>query len=555
MSTFANPFNVTDAGALELLGATGVATAVVGGTTYLFVAGQTDDGISVFSVAANGTLTGVFNVDDLSSGALELDGAYRLTTALLGGVTYLFVAGSVDDGVSVFSVAANGSLTNVVAGGNVTDAGALELDGASGIATALAGGNRYLFVSGFDDDGISVFSVSASGALINVANVTDGGLLELDGARGVTTAIVGGNTYVFVAGSLDDGVSVFRAAPDGSLVSVFNVTDAGALELDGAESVATAVVGGTTYLFVASSVDDGVSVFSVAANGTLTSVFNVTDNATLKLDGAFDLTTAVYGGTTYLYVAGFDDDGVSVFSVASNGSLTNVSNIADAGSLELNGAAGITSATVGNTTYVFAAGQADDGVSVLNQWAPSGQFWAVIGGNPADTSAGHVNNDGSNAVLELPVHTEAQGSIGLDLPAGYYFTVSTDHLFIEMHRISDGAKVDEVQIANDLNTPGPGDDDLINALVVDSYNEIIYIGLWGQDLAHTGIVKVTYNPLTGDLDSNNTAAYGTGGIYDANTQYLITNAGTGGDITDVRYMALANNGTATTTDDFIYYSD
>src|SRR5438045_9677655 len=104
MLTFNNPFNVTDAGALELLGATGVTTAVVGGTTYLFVAGQTDDGISVFSVASNGTLTNAFNVTD--AGALELDGAYRLTTAVVGGTTYLFAAGSVDDGVSVFSVAA-----------------------------------------------------------------------------------------------------------------------------------------------------------------------------------------------------------------------------------------------------------------------------------------------------------------------------------------------------------------------------------------------------------------------------------------------------------------
>ena len=42
MLRYSNPSNVTDGGALELLGATGVTTAVVGGTTYLFVAGQTD---------------------------------------------------------------------------------------------------------------------------------------------------------------------------------------------------------------------------------------------------------------------------------------------------------------------------------------------------------------------------------------------------------------------------------------------------------------------------------------------------------------------------------
>src|SRR5262245_20349020 len=110
--------------------------------------------------------------------------------------------------------------------------------------------------------------------------------------------------------------------------SFFNVTDAGQLELDGARYATTAVVGGTTYLFVAASDDNGVSVFSVGADGTLTSVFNVNDNATLNLGGAYGVTTAVVAGTTYLFVDGFNDNGVSVFSVAADGVLTNVSNVA-----------------------------------------------------------------------------------------------------------------------------------------------------------------------------------------------------------------------------------
>ncbi|MGB9365254.1 MAG: hypothetical protein WCE79_04490, partial [Xanthobacteraceae bacterium] len=554
MLTFNNPFNVTDAGGLELDGAFGVTTAVVNGTTYLFVAGQQDDGISVFSVAANGTLTNAFNIDDASNAALELDGARHVTTAVVGGTTYLFATGNIDDGISVFSVANNGALTNVF---NVDDASSPALlDAASGIATALSGGNRYLIVTSIANDAVSVFSVAATGALTLASSVVDDATLELDGASAVTTAIVSGITYVFVAGAIDDGVSTFRLNTDGSLTNIAagNVTDAGALELDGAQALTTAVVGGTTYLFVAGTPDDGISVFSVAANGTLTNVFNVTDDATLKLVGASDLTTTVVNGTTYLYAAGAGDSGVSVFSVAANGALTNVSNISDAGSLELSGAAGLATATINNTAYVFGTGSTDDGVSVLNQSAPSGQYWTVIGGAPADTSSSHVNNDGSNTVLETPVFTEGQGSIGLDLPAGYYFTVSTDHLFIESHRISDGAKVDEVQIGNPLNA-GPGDDDIVNALVVDARNEIIYVGLWGQDLAHTGIVKVLYNPLTGDLDTDNTATYGTGTTYDGNTNYLITNTSTGGNIQDVRQMELTTNGTASLTDDFIYFSD
>ena len=174
MLTFNNPFNIDDASnaLLELNGATGVTTAVVNGTTYVFVAGNVDDGISVFSLAANGTLTSVFNIDDASNAALELDGAVRLTTAVIGGTTYLFSTGNADDGISVFSVANNGALTNVF---NVDDASsAALLDSATGIATALSGGNRYLIVTSIANDAVSVFSVAANGALTLVSSVTDG---------------------------------------------------------------------------------------------------------------------------------------------------------------------------------------------------------------------------------------------------------------------------------------------------------------------------------------------------------------------------------------------
>jgi hypothetical protein len=63
-------------------------------------------------------------------------------------------------------------------------------------------------------------------------------------------------------------------------------TDDAALELNGVAALATAVVGNKTFLFAASAVDDGVSVFEVAGNGSLTNVDNVTDDATLELDGA-----------------------------------------------------------------------------------------------------------------------------------------------------------------------------------------------------------------------------------------------------------------------------
>jgi ketosteroid isomerase-like protein len=152
----------------------------------------------------------------------------------------------------------------------------------------------------------------------NTDNVTDDATLELDAAVGVTTSVVGGTTYLFVTGFFDDGVSVFSVAADGTLANVDNVTDGGTLELDGANGVTTAVVGGTTYLFVTGFADDGMSVFSVAADGTLTNVANVSDDATLELARAIGVTTAVIGGITHLFVAGDVDEGVSVFSLDGN---------------------------------------------------------------------------------------------------------------------------------------------------------------------------------------------------------------------------------------------
>ena len=95
-------------------------------------------------------------------------------------------------------------------------------------------------------------------------------------------------------------------------------------QLDGARSVTTAEVGSSTYLFVAGANDDGVSVFSVSTTGELTHADSVddSDNSTYQLDGAISVTTAVVGSSTYLFVAGGDDDGVSVFSVSTTGELT-----------------------------------------------------------------------------------------------------------------------------------------------------------------------------------------------------------------------------------------
>ena len=355
-----NTTNVLDDTNLELSGAISATTAKVGEDTYLFVTGYNDDGVSVFSVESGGLLVNITNVTD--GGDLELDEARSVTTAKVGGTTYLFVAGHNDDGVSVFSVESGGLLVNIT---NVTDGGDLELDGASSVTTAKVGGTTYLFVTGYNDDGVSVFSVESGGLLVNITNVTDGGDLELDGASSVTTANVGGTTYLFVSGRDDNGVSVFSVGSGGSLDNVANVMDGGDLLLDGAVSLTTAEVGGTNYLFVAGYDDNGVSVFWVGSDGTLSSIYNISDGGDLELLNVSSLTITDVGGTNYLFAAGLSDNGMSVFSIGNDGSLDNVLNVPDGGDLLLGSASFVNTVEVDGTTYLFVASLGDSGVSVF----------------------------------------------------------------------------------------------------------------------------------------------------------------------------------------------
>ena len=104
--------------------------------------------------------------------------------------------------------------------------------------------------------------------------VSDDATLFLGAPWGVHALTVGGRAFVYGQGESDDGVSVFELTSDGQLTNVQNVADDATLQLDGADNFASAVIGGVTYLYVNGFNDDGISAFSVGANGTLTPIDN-----------------------------------------------------------------------------------------------------------------------------------------------------------------------------------------------------------------------------------------------------------------------------------------
>src|SRR5689334_2440042 len=93
----------------------------------------------------------------------------------------------------------------------------------------------------------------------------------------------------------------------GSIDPRFTVKSSGGMDLEGARDVNALTIGGQTYVYVTGLQGDTVSGFHLTSDGKLTSIFNLPDNDTLQLAGAASFASTTVGGSTYLYVNGFDD--------------------------------------------------------------------------------------------------------------------------------------------------------------------------------------------------------------------------------------------------------
>ena len=102
--------------------------------------------------------------------------------------------------------------------------------------------------------------------ITSVADTDNEGYM-LRGSTSAVTSAVGDGVYLFVNGVYDDSVAVFRINTDGTLAHALSINDAdnsSAYELDETGGLSIAKVGETVYLFVAGREDDGISVFSVS---------------------------------------------------------------------------------------------------------------------------------------------------------------------------------------------------------------------------------------------------------------------------------------------------
>ena len=284
---------------------------------HLYATGFNDDAVAVFSRdSTTGVLTFVEFHKDGVGGVDGLDGPISVTVS--PGGKHLYSAAFTDDAVAVFSRdSTTGALTFV----EVQKDGLGGVDGLdSARSVTVSPDGNHLYAASQTDSAVAVFSRdSTTGALTFVEVQRDGvgGVDGLNGGRSV--AVSPGGKHLYATGFDDDAVAVFtRDSTTGALTFVEVHKDGvGTVDgLDGARSVAVSPDG--KLLYASSEFDDAVAVFSRdSTTGTLTFVDLQRDGVggVDGLDGAMSVTVSPEG--KHLYAAGYFDNAVAVFSVAS----------------------------------------------------------------------------------------------------------------------------------------------------------------------------------------------------------------------------------------------
>ena len=323
-------------------------------------------GVLDAAYAVHGVLS-LTPTDSITGSDLELDGAQGITIFKSGGHTYAAVTADLDDGVQILNVT---DPSNIIATDSITEGGSLELNGARDITIFKSGGHTYAAVAAHADNGVQILNVTDPSNIIATDSITDGGSLELNSASDITTFKSGGHTYAAVTAYADDGVQILNVTDPSNIIATDSITGSD-LELNGAISITIFKSGGNTYAAVAAFLDNGVQILNVTDPSNIIAADSITDGGSLELDGVYGITTFKSGSNTYAAVAARNDDGVQILNVTDPSNIIATDSITDTPSLELNGASSITTFVSGGHTYAAVTANTDDGVQILDVTNPS----------------------------------------------------------------------------------------------------------------------------------------------------------------------------------------
>lgn len=265
---------IPDAGNVVARNITGVATAKIGTTDYVFTTSDTDLGVTSWRVLADGGLRSVQSLG--TRDGLWINAPAALATATVGDRSFLVLAAAGSSSLSVMEIAANGLLSVTT---HVLDDLGTRFAGATALATVDHHGQAYV-IAGGSDDGISVFSLLPGGTLLHRGSLADTPDMTLANVGAIAARSGSAGLDIFVSSASEPGVTRlhFETGPPGvtrvatTAAGTLTGTTGGDLLIGGAGADTITAGGGADILTDGAGTDRmtggaGADIFVLAADG------------------------------------------------------------------------------------------------------------------------------------------------------------------------------------------------------------------------------------------------------------------------------------------------
>lgn len=291
--------------------------------------------------------------------------------------------------------------------------------GFSGSAGTLlitqVGGVTFAVTALPSQPGLSVFRYDGGTNVSLVDTVPDTRAFNLAAPVGMASAHSGGVTYLYAASSNENGISAFRLSSSGQLVSVGSLTADDGLWVSNITSLAATTVDGQPYLLVGAAGSGSLTVAQIGDGGRLTVTAHVLDDLTTRFDDITVLETLVVGARTYVAVSG-GDDGLSLYTLLPGGKLLHLATIADTEALGLDNISALSLSVQNGDIHIIAASETEAGLSHI-VYDP-GTGLQIVGTTGND---GLTGSSGADIMLDGLGDDTLTGGAGADL-----FVLSAD---------------------------------------------------------------------------------------------------------------------------------
>ncbi len=170
-------------------------------------------------------------------------------------------------------------------------------------------------------NGLKLYSLSGTGVFTYQSTYTDTNKTYLGNVSDTLSVTVGGLHWMLSLSSLEGGITSFSVDAAGHVSLVDSLGTIDGLPASGAAAMQSLVVGGVTYVVIAATGSSALSVVRINDMGCLFATDTLFDDLTTRFSHPVALDTFTWAGRSFV-VSGGSDAGLQVFELRPDGKLT-----------------------------------------------------------------------------------------------------------------------------------------------------------------------------------------------------------------------------------------